>query len=137
MAAPQTKGFLQMESFVAVVHILVALVLIALVLVQDSKSGSLGGAFGGGGSNSVFGATGATTLAQKMTRYTAVVFAITCIALSVFSSRSNKSILETMPISPSTAPAAPTTAAPETSAPAADQKAPAAPAESKPAEQTK
>lgn len=91
-----------METFIAVLHIAVALILISLVLVQDSKSGSLGGAFGGGGgSQSVFGATGATTLAQKMTRWTAVLFAITCILLTVFSNR--KSIMDSVAIPPASA----------------------------------
>jgi preprotein translocase subunit SecG len=113
-----------METFVAILHILVAFVLIALVLVQDSKSGSLGGAFGGGGSNTVFGATGAATLAQKMTRWTAVVFAVTCILLSIFSARSNKSVIDSAPIT-SSAPATSTApaAAPEaTTTPAATEQ---------------
>lgn len=111
-----------METFVAILHIFVALVLIALVLVQDSKSGSLGGAFGGGGSNSVLGATGATSLAQKMTRWTAVVFAFTCIALSVFSTRAPRSVLENLPAG-SLAPAAPGAA--DAAAPAPVETAPA------------
>lgn len=123
-----------METFVAIVHIIVALVLIGLVLVQDSKSGSLGGAFGGGGSNSVLGATGATTLAQSMTRWTAGLFAVTCIMLSIFSARSTSSVLDgAIPGGPPAAsspasPAAPAT--PDAAAPGA----PAAPApETKPA----
>ncbi len=126
-----------MESFIAVVHMLVALVMIILVLIQDTKSGSLGGAFGGGGSNSVLGATGATTLAQKMTRWAAVVFAMTCISLSVFSSRSTKSILESMPPAPIMPPAsAPATT--DSAAPAAPPAAaPAAPVDAKPTEPSK
>lgn len=85
-----------MESFVAVLHIVVALVLIGLVLVQDTKSGSVG-VFGGGGSNSVLGATGATTLAQKLTRWSAAVFAVTCIMLTVFSNRGHRSVLDSLP----------------------------------------
>jgi preprotein translocase subunit SecG len=83
-----------MEAFIAVLHIIVALVLIGLVLIQDTKSGSVGGAFGGGGSNSVLGATGATTLAQKVTRWTAAIFAISCLTLSVFSTRTTSSVLD-------------------------------------------
>lgn len=119
-----------MESFVAVLHIIVALILIALVLVQDTKSGSLGGAFGGGGSNSVLGATGATTLAQQMTRWVAGVFALTCIMLSIFSSRSTSSVLDgaaAPPIAPASAPASQIPVSPET-APAATQPATTAPA---------
>lgn len=113
-----------METFITITHILVALILIALVLVQDSKSGSLGGAFGGGGSNSVLGATGATSLAQKITRWTAVIFAGTSIALSVFSTQAHKSLMDSVPAAtpaaatapatnPADAPATPAAAAPE------------------------
>lgn len=89
-----------MESFIAIVHILVAFVLIVLVLIQDTKSGSVGVFGGGGGSNSVLGATGATTLAQKMTRWAAALFAVTCIALSVYSVRSRSSILDGVAVTP-------------------------------------
>ncbi len=95
-----------MESFIAVVHILVALVLISLVLLQDTKSGSVGGAFGGGGSNSVLGATGATTLAQSMTRWVAGIFAVTCLLLSYHSSKSSSSVIDGAAI-PTSAPVIP------------------------------
>jgi len=121
-----------MDSFIAILHIVVALVLIALVLVQDSKSGGAGGAFGGGGSNSVLGATGAATLAQKLTRWTAVIFALTSIGLSVEAARSNRSVMDSLPaaaaatpppVLPTTGATAPapgdaTTPAPATPAPA-------------------
>lgn len=88
-----------METFVAVLHITVALILIILVLIQDSKGGSVGGAFGGGGggSNSVLGATGATTIAQKMTRWTAVIFACTSIGLTAYSAKKHRSVVDGMP----------------------------------------
>lgn len=114
-----------METFVTVIHVLIALVLIALVLVQDTKSGSLGGAFGGGGSNSILGATGATTLAAKATRWAGVLFAVTCITLTYFSSRKHQSVVDGfVPAAPVEA-AAPAT--PDATAPAAtDAAAPAA-----------
>lgn len=83
-----------METFLTVTHLLVALILIVLVLVQDSKGGSVGGAFGGGGSQSILGATGAATLAQKLTRIVAVLFAITCISLTIHCSTKNKSVMD-------------------------------------------
>jgi preprotein translocase subunit SecG len=76
-----------MENFIAIVHVLTALALIALVLLQDSKSDGLGGAFGGGGSNSILGATGGATLAQKLTRWAAFVFAMTSIGLTIAANR--------------------------------------------------
>ncbi len=86
-----------MEAFVTVFHIVTAMILIALVLLQDTKSSSVGGAFGGGTSNSVLGATGAATLAQQLTRWVAVVFALTSIALSIFAVQANKSVLDSAP----------------------------------------
>lgn len=116
-----------MEGFVTVLHIIVALILISLVLLQDNKSGSVGGAFGGGGSSSVFGATGAATLAQKLTRYAAVIFAVTSILLSIFTGRLNKSVIDSMPAtSTQSAPAVP-------AAPAAPTAPAATPAEATPA----
>lgn len=85
-----------MMTFVAIVHILVALVLIGLVLVQDSKGdGAFGMGGGGGGSNSLLGATGAQSLAAKMTRIVAVVFAITCIALTLMTAERSRSVIDT------------------------------------------
>lgn len=109
-----------MGTFVAILHIIAALILIALVLIQDSKGGGALG-MGGGGSNSVLGATGASTLAAKLTRVMAIIFAFTSIGLTVISSQQSKSVLDkvpgaaTIPTTPAT-PAAP--AAPEQAAPA-------------------
>jgi preprotein translocase subunit SecG len=105
-----------MDTFVAVIHVITALVLIALVLVQDSKGGGgLGGAMGGG-SNSIMGATGAATLAQKMTRIAAVVFAATSISMTVLSRQTN-SVVDNL-VAPPAAATATETAADAT--PAAD-----------------
>ena len=81
-----------MITFIAVIHIIACLSLIALVLVQDSKGG---GVFTSqSGSNSVLGATGATSLAQTMTKVIATVFAVTCITLSILSARADKSVVD-------------------------------------------
>lgn len=72
-----------MEIALTVVHIVIAVILVILVLIQDPKGGGLGSAWGGGGSNSVLGPMGAATLAQKMTRWIAVLFAATCLGLTM------------------------------------------------------
>lgn len=116
-----------METFIAIVHIIVALSLISLILIQDTKSGSMGSAFGGGGSNSVFGATGAATLASKLTQIAAIIFALTCIALTVMSARSNRSIIDGTPVvAPVETPAATTTTNSDPTAPGTATEAPAA-----------
>lgn len=87
-----------METFIAIVHVLTALALIALVLLQDSKSDGLGGAFGGGGSNSILGATGGATLAQKITRGAAIVFALTSIGLTMTANKRTSVVDDMAPI---------------------------------------
>lgn len=101
-----------------VLHILVCLILIGLVLIQDSKGGA-GGMWGGGGSSSLLGPTGAPNFLAKLTRYTAIVFALLCIFLSKESAKSLRSALDTA------APAATEQSAPVAPAPAPDASAPA------------
>lgn len=120
-----------MTTFIGILHIIVALVLIILVLIQDSKSNGALGVGGSSTSNSLLGATGAQTLAGKMTVWAAVVFAITCLALSVLTSSHEKSVVDSLPLptAPVTAPAAPAaTALPETAPPAANGTPAATPA---------
>lgn len=117
-----------MMTFLAVIHIIACLGLVGLVLIQDSKGG---GVFTSqASSNSVLGATGATTLAQTMTKIIATVFALTCITLSIMSARSEKSVVDsgalpaTQAVSTETAPAS----APSTAPVPAATSAPAQPA---------
>lgn len=122
-----------MMTFVAIIHLIVAFVLIGLVLVQDSKGGGLGIGGGGGGSNSLLGAAGAQTLASKMTRWTAVLFAVTCISLTMMTAQNSRSVLDSGPLPASqTTPAAPgaaggTPATPEGTTPTAPAEAAPAP----------
>jgi preprotein translocase subunit SecG len=118
-----------MVTVVATIHLLVCFLLIALVLLQDPKSNGGGGVFGGGGSNSLLGATGAVTFLTRLTRYSAIIFGITCIILTLLSRPDQGSVIDSavgagIPLSAPAAPAqAPATA--PVQAPAADAKAPA------------
>lgn len=69
-----------MVSALIVFYFLVAVSLIILVLLQDPKGD--GAIFGGGGSQSLFGATGATSFIVKATRVAAVLFALCVIGLN-------------------------------------------------------
>ena len=111
-----------MVTFLAIVHIIACLALVALVLIQDSKGG---GVFTSqASSGSVIGAAGATTLAQTMTKILAGVFAATCIGLSILAASSQKSVVDgVMPAATTSVPAAataPTTDA-QPAAPAANE----------------
>ena len=106
------------------VHILVCLILIAVVLLQSGKGADLAGAFGGGGSQTAFGARGAGTVLSKLTTTCAVIFMITSLALAILYNKRSSSVTER----PYTAAPKPVTAAP---APAPAQ--PAVPAAQTPA----
>jgi len=115
-----------MITFLATVHIIACLGLVGLVLIQDSKGG---GVFTSqSSSNSVLGANGATSLAQTMTKVMGVVFAATCITLTVMSAGREKSVVDSMPVTPVSAaasvPATPADAAKTETAPAATTAAP-------------
>jgi len=92
------------------IHIVVSLVLIAVVLLQTGKRADLAGAFGGGGSQTAFGTRGAATFLSKMTTAAAVMFMLTCMALSMVSSKgiaSDDSVLTDVEPTQNSAPAVP------------------------------
>jgi len=72
---------------VTVVHVLVCLFLIAVVLLQSGKSGDLAAAFGGQGSQTAFGPRGAASALSRATTWSAIIFMITSITLSIYASR--------------------------------------------------
>src|SRR5262245_56758907 len=76
-----------METLVLVIHVLVALAIVGLVLLQHGKGADVGAAFGGGASGSLFGATGSANFLSRTTAILAVVFFLTSMALTYFSTR--------------------------------------------------
>ena len=73
-----------MEIVLWVVHILVALGLIGLVLLQQGKGADIGAAFGSGASNTVFGARGSANFLSRSTAVLAVLFFVTSLSLAYF-----------------------------------------------------
>lgn len=76
-----------MLILVTLIHIAVCLFLIIVVLLQSGKSGDIAAAFGGQGSQTAFGPRGAATVLSKATTWSAVIFMVTSITLSVVASR--------------------------------------------------
>jgi preprotein translocase subunit SecG len=78
-----------METFILVVHLIIALALIGVVLLQRSEGGALGigGGGGGGGGGSLFTARGAGNALTRTTAYLAVAFFCTSIALTVIATQ--------------------------------------------------
>jgi preprotein translocase subunit SecG len=120
------------------IYVFVCFFLILVVLLQQGKGADIAGAFGGGGSQTAFGARGATTLLHKLTTGAFVGFIVLALVLTVIEARPRSSVVKTLPAkaatqrAPAPAPqlpagtgAAPAPAQPATGAPAAPP--PAAP----------
>jgi preprotein translocase subunit SecG len=76
-----------METFILVIHVLAALALVGLVLLQHGKGADVGAAFGSGASGSVFGSAGSANFLSRTTAILAVVFFVTSLGLTYFSSK--------------------------------------------------
>ena len=89
-----------MKELILVVHMLAAIGLIGLVLLQQGKGADMGAAFGSGASQSVFGSRGSATFLSRLTAGFATVFFITSLSLTVLYSSQTKvdSILEQAPV---------------------------------------
>jgi preprotein translocase subunit SecG len=90
------------------VHVIVCLFLIGVVLIQQGRSADLAGAFGGQGSQTAFGPRAAANVLTRLTTWSAIIFMITSLSLTILYVRGNKShsVLEGTKPAP-TAPAKP------------------------------
>jgi preprotein translocase subunit SecG len=112
-----------LRGFIMAVHVLLALLIIALVLLQRGKGAEAGAGFGSGASGTVFGARGTSTVFSKLTAVLAAFFFVTSLSLAYLGTRTPgepNSVLERAVLA-----APPAAVAPPVSAPA---PAPAAPA---------
>ena len=71
-----------------VVQVVAAFAVIVLVMLQQGKGADMGSAFGGGSAGSVFGSAGAANFFSRMTKWAAVVFFATTLALAYIGSKS-------------------------------------------------
>lgn len=86
-----------LTTFILIIHVIVCIALILIILLQSGKGADIGAVFGGGGSQTVFGSTGATPFLSKVTIGAAVIFMVTSFVLTYYSGRvvsvSEKSIM--------------------------------------------
>ncbi|MCK7545488.1 preprotein translocase subunit SecG [Marinobacter bryozoorum] len=73
-----------METLVVVVHVVIAVALVGLILIQQGKGADAGAAFGGGASQTVFGSQGSGSFLTRVTSILALVFFITSFSLAIF-----------------------------------------------------
>ena len=93
-----------MQVTVLVVHVLAALGLVGLVLMQHGKGADMGAAFGSGSAGSLFGASGSSNFLSRSTAVFALVFFLSSMGLSylAFENTNNLGVLSTqeLPVSP-------------------------------------
>jgi preprotein translocase subunit SecG len=120
----QGDGNGTMEIALLVVHVLVAIAVVGLVLLQHGKGADVGAAFGGGASGSMFGATGSANFLSRATAILATVFFLTSMGLTYLASHQSSAQGVMSGMAPATqkqaapvAPKAPTPAPAPSSAP--------------------
>ena len=125
-----------LESFLLVVHLIVAAVVCGLVLLQHGKGADMGAAFGSGSSGSLFGAAGSANFLSRTTAVLAAVFFLSSLGLTYLGSMHTpaKDVMQqgVMGNVPKDAPA-PGTPPVQTPAPVTSTPAPSTPAPSTPA----
>ncbi|KAB2318802.1 preprotein translocase subunit SecG [Betaproteobacteria bacterium SCN1] len=101
-----------METLVWIVHIIVAVAVVVLVLLQHGKGADMGAAFGSGSAGSLFGSSGSANFLSRSTAILATLFFLTSMGLAYYGLKHHKpssSVTDrtTVPVPAQTVPAAP------------------------------
>ena len=111
-------------TIITIIHLIACVFLILVVLLQTGKGAEMGAVFGGGGSSTLFGASGAGNFLTKLTTGTAIVFFFTSLTLAYSSIARTQHTVFDRPL-----PEPPPLSAPaEKAPPAGNDAAPAPPA---------
>lgn len=79
-----------LHNIILIIHVVIAVGLIGLVLIQQGKGADAGAAFGGGASGTVFGAQGAASFLTRTTAILATLFFITSLTLTYLATQTAK-----------------------------------------------
>ena len=87
-----------LHNVLLIIHLLVAVGVVALVLIQQGKGADAGAAFGGGASSTVFGSQGSSSFLTRATGILATIFFITSLTLAYLSTQKIKptSVVDTV-----------------------------------------
>lgn len=80
-----------MQELILIIHMLAAICIVILVLLQHGKGADAGAGFGSGASGTVFGSQGSTPFLMKLTMLFAVVFFVTSLSLAYVAAHTTKS----------------------------------------------
>jgi preprotein translocase subunit SecG len=78
------------EQAILIVHVLAALVIIGLILLQQGKGADAGASFGGGSSQTVFGVQGTGNILTRWTSLLAAIFFATSLSLAYFAKQKSE-----------------------------------------------
>ena len=81
-----------MESIVLIVHVLLAIAVIALILLQQGKGADMGASFGAGASQTVFGSSGSGNFMTRMTAVLATLFFVTSFGLAIIAKEKSQAV---------------------------------------------
>ena len=87
-----------MIIFIKVLCIVLAVIIVALVLLQQGKGSDLGSAFGGGSSNSMFGALGPSDFLGRLTYYIVAIWLILSMLLAYLYKTENSEVIFDTPL---------------------------------------
>ncbi len=79
-----------MQQFILIIHVIVAVSVIILVLIQQGKGADIGASFGSGASQTVFGSQGSATFLGKLTAVLAAIFFMTSLGLGYMAAKATK-----------------------------------------------
>ena len=82
-----------MYTVLVIFHVLLGFAIVGIVLLQAGKGADIGSAFGGGGTQAVFGSMGTPTLLGKITGVVAVVFMLTSFGLTLIGGERSASVV--------------------------------------------
>lgn len=88
-----------LHNILLILHVIIAIALIGLVLIQQGKGADAGAAFGSGASGTVFGARGASSFLTRTTAILAAAFFITSLTLTYLAAERTEpeSVVDTVP----------------------------------------
>ncbi|MCR9185939.1 MAG: preprotein translocase subunit SecG [Halieaceae bacterium] len=76
-----------MEQIILIVHLLIALAIIGLIMLQQGKGADVGASFGAGASQTLFGSAGSSNVLTKSTAWLVVLFFATSFGLAMLASQ--------------------------------------------------
>jgi preprotein translocase subunit SecG len=83
-----------MEQIILIVHLLVALAIIGLIMLQQGKGADMGASFGAGASQTLFGSDGSGNVLTKATAWLVALFFATSFGLAILATQKSASVTE-------------------------------------------